>query len=73
MWSYPECDKIVTFFLFHFFPSLSSADDVQSIVSGKLALRHAGPSVEALKSIANASKNRSLSEFQDVSELKVIV
>ncbi|XP_072179050.1 26S proteasome non-ATPase regulatory subunit 11B-like [Diadema setosum] len=43
---------------------LNSADDVQSIVSGKLALRHAGPSVEALKSIANASKNRSLSEFQ---------
>lgn len=43
---------------------LNSADDVQSIVSGKLALRHAGPSVDALKSIANASKNRSLSEFQ---------
>nr|XP_054766820.1 26S proteasome non-ATPase regulatory subunit 11-like [Lytechinus pictus] len=43
---------------------LNCADDVQSIVSGKLALRHAGPSVEALKSIANASKNRSLSEFQ---------
>ncbi len=43
---------------------LNSADDVQSIVSGKLALRYAGPDVEALKCIASASKNRSLSEFQ---------
>ena len=44
-----------------------SADDVQSIVSGKLALRYAGPNVDAMKSIAKASKNRSLSEFQQVS------
>ncbi|XP_033113055.1 26S proteasome non-ATPase regulatory subunit 11-like [Anneissia japonica] len=43
---------------------LNSPEDVQSIVSGKLALRYAGSNVEAMKSIATASQNRSLSEFQ---------
>ena len=54
-------------FIFHFIVFPYSADDVQSIVSGKLALRYAGPNVDAMKSIAKASKNRSLSEFQQVS------
>lgn len=49
-------------FLSHFY----SPDDVQSIISGKLALRYAGSNIEALKSIASASKNRSLSEFKEV-------
>ena len=44
---------------------LNNPDDVQAIISGKLALRYAGPHIEAMKSIANASHNRSLSEFQD--------
>lgn len=44
---------------------LNNPDDVQSIISGKLALRYAGPNIEAMKSIATASHNRSLSEFQD--------
>jgi len=44
---------------------LNSPDDVKSIVSGKLALRYAGEHIEAMKSIATASHNRSLSEFQD--------
>jgi len=44
---------------------LNNPDDVQSIISGKLALRYAGEHIEAMKSIATASHNRSLSEFQD--------
>ncbi|KAL9967633.1 hypothetical protein ACROYT_G025907 [Oculina patagonica] len=43
---------------------LNSPDDVQSIISGKLALRYSGSQLVAMKSIANASHNRSLSEFQ---------
>jgi len=43
---------------------LSNADDVHSIVSGKLALRYSGNQVEAMKQIANASKKRSLADFQ---------
>jgi len=44
---------------------LNCPDDVQSIISGKLALRYAGEHIEAMKCIATASHNRSLSEFQD--------
>ncbi|XP_057293326.1 26S proteasome non-ATPase regulatory subunit 11A-like [Hydractinia symbiolongicarpus] len=44
---------------------LNSPDDVQSIISGKLALRYAGQDIEAMKCIATASHNRSLLEFQD--------
>merc|ERR1712136_660823 len=42
---------------------LDSADEVNSIVSGKLALRYVGPEVNAMKSIAKAAANRSLAEF----------
>uniref|UniRef100_UPI00358FE948 26S proteasome non-ATPase regulatory subunit 11 n=1 Tax=Myxine glutinosa TaxID=7769 RepID=UPI00358FE948 len=42
---------------------LNIPEDVQSIVSGKLALRYAGRETDAMKSIAQASKNRSLSDF----------
>eukprot|EP00111_Clytia_hemisphaerica_P007776 TCONS_00022583-protein len=44
---------------------LNCPDDVQSIISGKLALRYAGQHIEAMKAIATASHNRSLQEFQD--------
>jgi len=44
---------------------LNSPEDVQSIISGKLALRYAGEHIEAMKCIATASHNRSLEEFQD--------
>ncbi|XP_074659625.1 26S proteasome non-ATPase regulatory subunit 11-like [Tubulanus polymorphus] len=43
---------------------LNVADEVQTIVSGKLALRYAGPEIEAMKSIAQASHKRSLADFQ---------
>merc|ERR1712170_122097 len=43
---------------------LNTADEVQSIVSGKLALKYSGPAVEAMKSIAQASHKRSLADFQ---------
>lgn len=44
---------------------LNIPEDVQSVVTGKLALRHAGPHIDAMKSIATASQNRSLAEFQE--------
>jgi len=44
---------------------LNSPEDVQSIISGKLALRYAGEHIEAMKCIATASHNRSLEQFQE--------
>jgi len=43
---------------------LDSADEVTSILSGKLALRYAGPEINAMRSIAKAAANRSLADFQ---------
>eukprot|EP00795_Rhopilema_esculentum_P014237 gene14237-5262_t len=44
---------------------LNSPEDVQSIVSGKLALRYAGKQIDAMKSVATASQHRSLLECQE--------
>ena len=44
---------------------LNNPDDVQNIISGKLALRYAGEHIEAMKAIAAASHNRSLLEFKN--------
>nr|BAJ21269.1 26S proteasome non-ATPase regulatory subunit [Enchytraeus japonensis] len=43
---------------------LNNSDEVQSIVSGKLALKYAGEEVDAMKMIAQASHKRSLADFQ---------
>ncbi|GFS14013.1 26S proteasome non-ATPase regulatory subunit 11 [Elysia marginata] len=43
---------------------LNTADEVQAIVSGKLALKYTGPDIDAMKSIAQASHKRSLADFQ---------
>merc|ERR1719436_1833723 len=43
---------------------LNTPEEVQHIVSGKLALKYQGQQIEAMKSVAQASKNRSLAEFQ---------
>ncbi len=61
--SLPFCTKINARFSLAFF---FSPDDVQSIVSGKLALRYSGRHVEAMKDIAQASQKRSLADFQKV-------
>lgn len=43
---------------------LKTPEDVHNIVSGKLALRHSGSHVDAIKSIASASSQRSLASFK---------
>jgi len=43
---------------------LNLPDEVTSLVSGKLALRHSGPELEAMKAVALAAKQRSLADFQ---------
>merc|ERR1719283_811309 len=43
---------------------LQLPDEVTNLVSGKLALRHSGPDMEAMKAVALAAKGRSLKEFQ---------
>ena len=48
-----------------------SPDEVQSIISGKLALKYVGPDVEAMKLIAQASHKRSLADFQQVGSLRM--
>ena len=59
----PDEVKALLELVFLFDPS---SDEVQSIVSGKLALKYSGPSVDAMKSIAQASHKRSLADFQAV-------
>uniref|UniRef100_A0A673XHJ1 Proteasome 26S subunit, non-ATPase 11 n=1 Tax=Salmo trutta TaxID=8032 RepID=A0A673XHJ1_SALTR len=43
---------------------LNLPEEVQGLVSGKLALRHAGRQTDSLKCVAQASKNRSLENFE---------
>jgi 26S proteasome regulatory subunit N6 len=43
---------------------LNNPEDVQQIISGKLALKYAGKEIEAMKSVAQASHKRSLADFQ---------
>ncbi|KAK1793958.1 hypothetical protein P4O66_010874 [Electrophorus voltai] len=43
---------------------LNLPEEVQALISGKLALRYAGRQTDALKCVAQASKNRSLADFE---------
>jgi 26S proteasome regulatory subunit N6 len=43
---------------------VSSPEDVQHIVSGKLAFKHAGQDIDAMKAVAQAAHKRSLADFQ---------
>lgn len=43
---------------------LNNPEDVQQIVSGKLAIKYAGQDIEAMKAVAQASHKRSLADFQ---------
>ncbi|XP_060528737.1 26S proteasome non-ATPase regulatory subunit 11 [Cylas formicarius] len=43
---------------------LNNPEDVQQIVSGKLAIKYAGRDVDAMKAVAQASHKRSLADFQ---------
>ncbi|CAJ1076013.1 26S proteasome non-ATPase regulatory subunit 11A [Xyrichtys novacula] len=43
---------------------LNAPEDVQALISGKLALRYAGRQTDSLKCVALASKNRSLADFE---------
>ncbi|XP_019875855.2 26S proteasome non-ATPase regulatory subunit 11 isoform X2 [Aethina tumida] len=43
---------------------LNNPEDVQQIVSGKLAIKYAGKDIDAMKAVAQASHKRSLADFQ---------
>jgi 26S proteasome regulatory subunit N6 len=47
---------------------LRTPEEVHNIVSGKLALKYSGSDIEAMKLVAQASKNRSLADFQSTVE-----
>jgi 26S proteasome regulatory subunit N6 len=51
---------------------IDQADDINSLITGKLAIKYAGRDIESMKAIANASSKRSLAEFQKtLAEYKV--
>ena len=53
--------------------NINRPDDVQNILSGKLALRYAGREAEALKAIAQSAIKRSLAQFQQVRNVSVVL
>ncbi|GLV32447.1 Regulatory particle non-ATPase 6 [Carabus blaptoides fortunei] len=61
-----ECSKALTALKYMLLSKimLNTPDDVQQIVSGKLALKYAGRDIDAMKSVAQASHKRSLADFQ---------
>ncbi len=55
-------NEIITHFI------LKRPDEVNNILSGKLALKYAGQEVESMKAIGVASQKRSLADFQKALE-----
>lgn len=47
---------------------INAADDVNNLITGKLALKYAGKDIESMKAIAGASQKRSLADFQKILE-----
>nr|NVI77743.1 regulatory particle non-ATPase 6 [Cucujiformia] len=43
---------------------LTSPEEVQQIISGKLAIKYAGKDIDAMRAVAQASYKRSLADFQ---------
>ena len=43
-----------------------SVDEVNSILFGKTISKYSGPETDSMKALANASKKRSLKEFNEV-------
>lgn len=43
---------------------LNLSEEVQSIIMGRLVLKYAGPEIDAMKAIAQASHKRSMADFQ---------
>jgi len=43
---------------------INAADDINNLITGKLALKYDGRDIDSMKAIANASQKRSLAEFQ---------
>nr|NVI77855.1 regulatory particle non-ATPase 6 [Cucujiformia] len=43
---------------------LNNPEEVQQIISGKLAIKYAGKDIDAMKAVAQASHKRSLADFQ---------
>lgn len=62
-----ECSKALTALKYMLLSKimLNTPDDVQQIVSGKLAIKYAGKDIDAMKSVAQASHKRSLADFQE--------
>lgn len=61
-----ECPKALTALKYMLLSKimLNTPEDVQQIISGKLALKYAGKDIDAIKSVAQASHKRSLVDFQ---------
>jgi len=47
---------------------INAADDINNLITGKLALKYAGKEIDSMKAIGVASQKRSLAEFQKTLE-----
>ena len=44
---------------------MNTPEDVDAIISGKVAIRYAGKHVDGMRAVANANKHRLLKEFEE--------